>query len=169
VNIGQEVLEELKNEITEVEYNRYIKHLTYDIKKSTSDHAIFYAPNALVVNWIKNKYKEKLTHLFEVKTGNKVTVTITLKNIKERTKTKKVVENKQTSSLLNPSYLFDNFMVGGSNQFAYAAVKSVKKLLLDPLFVREKLDIIDQQYITLAIFLLKSLHCFVLHMADKIV
>ncbi|MBA1437640.1 MAG: chromosomal replication initiator protein DnaA [Epsilonproteobacteria bacterium] len=138
MNIGQEVLEELKNEITEVEYNRYIKHLTYDIKKSTSDHAIFYAPNALVVNWIKNKYKEKLTHLFEVKTGNKVTVTITLKNIKERTKTKKVVENKQTSSLLNPSYLFDNFMVGGSNQFAYAAVKSVSEkpgIVYNPVFI----------------------------------
>jgi len=47
VNIGQEVLQLLKEEITEVEYNRYIKHLTYDAKKSSSDLALFYAPNAL--------------------------------------------------------------------------------------------------------------------------
>ncbi|MEJ2372536.1 MAG: DnaA N-terminal domain-containing protein [Sulfurimonas sp.] len=61
MNIGQTILEELKNEITEVEYNRYIKHLEYDLKKSSSDMAIFYAPNALVVSW-KNytkKFKRK--------------------------------------------------------------------------------------------------------------
>jgi len=138
VNIGQEILNKLKDEITEVEYNRYIKHLSYDIKKSTSDLALFYAPNALVVNWIKNKYAQKIAHLFEVKTGNKVTVQITLKNSTERRKTKKVIEAKQSSSLLNPTHTFDNFMVGGSNQFAYAAVKSVSEnagKVYNPLFI----------------------------------
>jgi chromosomal replication initiator protein len=138
VNIGQEVLQTLKDEITEVEYNRYIKHLTYDVKKSTSDRAIFYAPNALVVNWIKNKYDNKLAHIFEVKTGSKVMVFITLKNRVETKKAKKVAEIKQTSSLLNPSHSFDNFMVGGSNQFAYAAVKSVSEnagKVYNPLFI----------------------------------
>ena len=138
MNIGQEILNKLKDEITEVEYNRYIKHLSYDIKKSTSDLALFYAPNALVVNWIKNKYAQKIAHLFEVKTGNKVTVQITLKNSTERRKTKKVIEAKQSSSLLNPTHTFDNFMVGGSNQFAYAAVKSVSEnagKVYNPLFI----------------------------------
>jgi len=138
VNIGQEILKTLKDEITEVEYNRYIKHLTYDIKKSTSDMAIFYAPNALVVNWIKNKYSNKLAHLFEVQSGIKVNVQITLKNKVETKKTKKVVEIKQNSSLLNQSHSFDNFMVGGSNQFAYAAVKSVSEnagKVYNPLFI----------------------------------
>jgi chromosomal replication initiator protein len=138
VNIGQTILEELKNEITEVEYNRYIKHLEYDLKKSSSDMAIFYAPNALVVSWIKKKYKDKLTHLFEIKTGNKVTVKITLKSLKDRRKAKAIKEVKQTSSLLNPSYSFDNFMVGGSNQFAYAAVKSVSEnpgKVYNPVFI----------------------------------
>ncbi len=138
VNIGQEVLEALKDEITEIEYNRYIKHLTYDSKKSTGDLAIFYAPNALVVNWIKNKYKDKIAHLFEVKNGSKVTVQITLKNSVEKRKSKKVTEVKQSSSLLNPSHSFDNFMVGGSNQFAYAAVKSASEnpgKVYNPVFI----------------------------------
>ena len=138
MNIGQEILAALKNEITEIEYSRYIQHLVYDVKKSTSDLAIFYAPNALVVNWIKNRYKDKLAHLFEVKTGSKVTVQITLKNSTERRKTKKVKEVKQNSSLLNPSHSFDNFMVGGSNQFAYAAVKSASENpgnVYNPLFI----------------------------------
>ncbi len=138
MNIGQEVLQALKNEISELEYTRYIRHLTYDIKKSTSDTAIFYAPNALVVNWIKNKYREKIAHLFEIKNGSKVNVEITLKNTVEKRKTKKTVEIKQNSSLLNPSHSFDNFMVGGSNQFAYAAVKSVSEnagKVYNPLFI----------------------------------
>ena len=138
MNIGQEVLEALKDEITEIEYKRYIRHLTYDTKKSTTDLAIFYAPNALVVNWIKNKYNDKIAHLFEVKTGSKVTVQITLKNTTERKKSKKAPEVKQSSSLLNPSHSFDNFMVGGSNQFAYAAIKSASEnpgKVYNPVFI----------------------------------
>ncbi len=125
MNIGKEVLKLLKEEITEIEYNRYIKQLDYDTKKSTSDLAVFYAPNALVSNWIKSKYTDKIAHLFEIKTGSKTTVQITLKNSLDRRKTKKVEKEKIQHSLLNPSHTFDNFMVGGSNQFAYAAVKSV--------------------------------------------
>ena len=138
MNIGQEVLEALKEEITELEYNRYIKHLNYDMKKSTSDLAIFYPQNALVINWIKNKYSEKIAHLFEVKSGSKVTVQIALKNSIDKRKTKKVEQQKVINSLLNPSHTFDNFMVGGSNQFAYAAVKSVSENagnVYNPLFI----------------------------------
>ncbi len=138
MNIGKEVLEILKEEITEVEYKRYIQHLIYDVKKSTNDLAIYYAPNAIVINWIKNKYSDKIAHLFEIKSGTKVTVQIALKNSVDKRKTKKVVEVKQGSSLLNPSHSFSNFMVGGSNQFAYAAVKSVSENagnVYNPLFI----------------------------------
>jgi len=138
VNIGQEVLELLREEITELQYNRYIKQLTYDIKKSTSDMAIFYAPNALVLNWIKNKYTEKIAHLFEIKSGNKVNVKIALKNSTSLKGKKPKNEQKPQHSLLNPSHTFDNFMVGGSNQFAYAAVKSVSESageVYNPLFI----------------------------------
>ena len=138
MNIGQEVLELLKEEITEVQYNRYIKQLIYDAKKSTSDLAIFYAPNALVCNWIKSKYSEKIAHLFEVKNGSKVSVKVTLKSSTETRVKKQKIEQKQQHSLLNPSHTFDNYMVGGSNQFAYAAVKSVSEAagkLYNPLFI----------------------------------
>ena len=138
MNIGQEVLQELKKEITESEYNRYIKQLTYDIKKSTSDLAIFHASNALISNWIQSKYSEKISHLFEVKTGNKVTIRISLKNSLEKRKVEKKNAIKTSHSLLNPSQIFDNFMVGGSNQFAYSAVKSVSENpgnVYNPLFI----------------------------------
>ena len=138
MNTGQEILLQLKEEITEVEYNRYIKQLDYDVKKSTSDLAVYYAPNMLVCNWIKNKYRSKLEHLFEVKTSNNVSVKIVLKDSFDKRKTKKKEEKQTTKSLLNPSHTFDNFMVGGSNQFAYSAVKSVSEKageIYNPLFI----------------------------------
>jgi len=138
VNIGQKVLEALKEEITELEYNRYIRHLTYDLKKSTNDLAIFYAPNALVVNWITKKYSEKISHLFEIKTQTKTAIKIALKNTQEKSSSKKSNEAKHGTSLLNKSHTFANFMVGGSNQFAYAAVKSVSEnagKVYNPLFI----------------------------------
>lgn len=138
MNIGQEVLALLKEEITEVEYNRYIKHLVYDEKSSSSDLAVFVAPNALVANWIKSKYSQKIAHLFEIKSDMIVSVQITLKSSQQKTQSKKIVEKKTQHSLLNPSHTFENFMVGGSNQFAYAAVKSVSEKpgkLYNPLFI----------------------------------
>ena len=138
MNIGQQVLKQLKEEITESEYNRYIRQLVYDAKKSTSDLAIFYAPNALVSNWIQSKYSEKIAHLFEVSNGSKVSIKITLKNSIDRKKVIKKSEKKTSHSLLNPSHSFDNFMVGGSNQFAYAAVKNVSENagnVYNPLFI----------------------------------
>ena len=139
MNIGQKILTILKEEITEVEYNRYIKHLTYDTKKSTTDTAIYYAPNTLVSNWIKNKYTSKIEYLFEVNSDMKVNVIITIKNSSDRRKTKVKEQPKPTNvSLLNPSHSFSNFMVGGSNQFAYAAVKNVSENagnVYNPLFI----------------------------------
>ncbi len=144
MNIGQEVLKLLKEEITEVEYNRYIKHLIYDVEKSTSDLAVFYAPNALVSNWIKSKYREKIAHIFEIKTNTVVSIHITLQNSNKTNKTTQtstnsnIIEKKTQHSMLNPSHTFDNFMVGGSNQFAYSAVKSVSEkagILYNPLFI----------------------------------
>ncbi len=138
MKIANEVLKLLKEEIPEIEYNRYIKQLTYDTKKSSDSIVIFYVPNPLIKNWIKNKYKEKLQHLFEIK-GKKVEVKILEKNAKT-TKISKISKEKKKiiNSMLNPSHTFDNFMVGGSNQFAYAAAKSVSEKpgeVYNPIFI----------------------------------
>jgi chromosomal replication initiator protein len=139
MKIAKEVLELLQEEIPQIEYDRYIKQLTYDPKKSTDSVVIFYAPNPLIVNWIKNRYKSKIEHLFEVK-GKKVTVEIVEKN--SLVSTKKTTANQQKKKsinpMLNPSHTFDNFMVGGSNQFAFAAAKSVSEKpgeVYNPLFI----------------------------------
>lgn len=141
MNIGQDILHTLKDEITENEYNRYIKQLTFSTEHSRSDFAFFYAPNPLIANWIKAKYSQKIAHLFEVKSGNKVRIKIAVKG-KDDAKEALVVtapsSDKPMHSLLNPSHTFDNFVVGSSNQFAFVAAKSVSEKpgeTYNPLFI----------------------------------
>ena len=66
MNVGQKVLFELKKEISETDYGRYIKKLVYDTKRSRSNIVYFNAPNLLIAKWVKSKYTEKLEHLFEL-------------------------------------------------------------------------------------------------------
>ena len=142
--LADSVLELLKSEISELEYKRYIKQLKYHEEASRSDLAVFIAPNILIANWIKTKYSSKIAHLFEVKTGKKPTINIILKNQISRTKKKSVpIElnelNKATkNTILNPSYTFDSFVVGSSNQYAYTVAKSVADkpgIMYNPVFI----------------------------------
>jgi len=146
MNIGKKVLKMLKEEITEVEYNRYIKQLIYSEELSKSNYAHFIAPNALIANYIKTKYTKTIEHLFEVANGQKTVVKINVKSSQNHTtstntntnKEQNRQKNSQQHSLLNPSHTFDNFVVGGSNQFAYSATKAVSEkpgVLYNPVFI----------------------------------
>jgi len=141
--LADNVLELLKSEISELEYKRYIKQLKYHEKASRSDYAVFIAPNILIANWVKTKYANKIAHLFEVKTGKKPVINIMLKNQISKTTKKSVpidIELSKTTknTILNPSYTFDSFVVGSSNQYAYTIAKSVADkpgIMYNPAFI----------------------------------
>jgi len=141
--LADNVLELLKSEISELEYKRYIKQLKYHEKASRSDYAVFIAPNILIANWVKTKYADKIAHLFEVKTGKKPIINIMLKNQISKTRKKTVpidIELSKTTknTILNPSYTFDSFVVGSSNQYAYTIAKSVADkpgIMYNPAFI----------------------------------
>ena len=141
MNIGQKVLFELKKEISETEYERYIKKLLYDTKQSRSNIVYFNAPNMLIAKWVQTKYADKLAHLFELQNQIKPEVII---NVGKNTPTKKtspiqvVEKNTSKSTYLNPSLTFESFIVGDSNQFAYTTAKSVAEKpgrQYNPLFI----------------------------------
>jgi len=142
-NIGSMVLQMLKNEISEVDYTRYIKQIHYNEEESKSNHVVYNAPNPLIANWVRTKYSDKISHLFEIKTGVKPTVIISIKtnSTPSSSQTAPIVpvnSDKIPQTLLNPSYTFDNFVVGGSNNFAYVAAKNVSEkpgIVYNPLFI----------------------------------
>jgi len=129
MNIGQKVLFELKKEISEVEYERYIKKLVYDTKRSRSNIVYFNAPNMIVAKWIKSKYADKLAHLFELQNEIKPEIEISVGKQSQQTATPAVKHSSEKShsksTYLNPSLTFESFIVGDSNQFAYTTAKSV--------------------------------------------
>ena len=142
MNIGQKVLFELKKEISETEYERYIKKLIYDTKRSRSNLVYFSAPNMLIAKWIKTKYREKLIHLFELQNEIKPEIEITVGKQTNKTPVTVVKQSSEKttskSTYLNPSLKFDSFIVGDSNQFAYTTAKSVAEKpgqLYNPLFI----------------------------------
>ena len=144
MNIGNKVLKKLKQEISNKEWERYIKTLNYDESLSRSNVAQFYAPNILLAKWIKTKYQVQLTHLFELETKVKPRILVSVKpaTTTKINKSSSELESNQTtqtnSTILNPSFTFESFIVGSSNQFAYTAAKSVAKKpgsLYNPLFL----------------------------------
>ncbi|MEA3491761.1 MAG: chromosomal replication initiator protein DnaA [Campylobacterota bacterium] len=141
MDIGQKVLQELRKEITMIEYERYIKKLNYDNQRSRSNIVYYTASNMLIAKWVKTKYQEKLAHLFELQSGIKPEVKITLG--KERVKSPSlptIIDQKinTKSTKLNPSFTFESFIVGDSNQFAYTTAKSAAEKpgkQYNPLFI----------------------------------
>jgi len=143
MHIGNKVLLKIKEEISNKNWNRYIKNLTYDEKKSKPTFAQFYTPNILVAKWIKTKYEFQLSHLFELETKIKPHIEISInKNFNPQKKNKSQQPNEQTnqskSTILNPSFTFESFIIGNSNQFAYTTAKSVSEkpgTIYNPLFL----------------------------------
>ncbi len=141
MNIGDTILKLLKDEISDIDYERYIKQINYCTERSKSDIARFNAPNMLIANWVKTKYSNKIAHLFELKTGVRPVVEIGLPQKKKGSKAKKEENNHSkptTHSLLNPSYTFENFVRGSSNDFAYVSAENVAKdpgVMYNPLFI----------------------------------
>ncbi len=125
--LGDTTLSQLKDEISNFEYEKYIKNLRYSEEASRSDLAVYEAPNPFIQNWVKTKYSEKIAHLFEMNTGVKPEVNIIL-STEKKSVPKKVMLNEykqQKSTILNPSYTFDAFVVGSSNQLAYEVSQTV--------------------------------------------
>ncbi len=133
------VLNLLEKEIPTNEYKRYIKQLKFQEDETKSDTVVFTAPNPLIAKWIKTKYCDKISHIYESQTGKKPKILIKTKdNIEGVTKTAITSEPKVISTILNPSYTFDNFIVGSSNQFVFSSAQAVAKKpgsSYNPLFI----------------------------------
>ena len=129
MNVGQKILFELKKEISQIAYTRYIKGLVYDSIHSEPNIIYFNAPNILIAKWVKTQYKENLIHLFEIHQNMHVDIEFTVQTQDSPSLTSKKYLKKEKShsksTILNPSLTFDSFIVGSSNQFAFTTAKSV--------------------------------------------
>lgn len=136
------LLTQIKAEVSKNEYDNYLSLLDFSEKSSKADFLVFTAPNELMAKFLQSKYGAKLAYFYEVQSGNKAKVriqSITQKPSKSRTKID-IAQIKAQSTILNPSYTFENFVVGDSNQYAFTTCKAVTnkdKLgkLYNPIFI----------------------------------
>ena len=131
----------IQKESNKSDYERYLKQLVYKKVSSYDNIAIFEVNNKYIASWIKSKFTDLIQHCFEIYDGSKPKIEIRLTGEKKTKKEilKEQVENQTSeSTILNPSYTFDSFVVGPSNQMAYnasLAVASKPGIQYNPLFI----------------------------------
>src|SRR5574344_1282670 len=131
----------IQKESNKSDYDRYLKQLVYKKVSSDENIAIFEVSNKYIASWLKSKYTELIQHCFEVFNGSKPKIEIKLAGEKKSKKEiiKEQVENETSeSTIVNPSYTFDSFVVGPSNQMAYNASLAVANkpgIQYNPLFI----------------------------------
>lgn len=137
-----QLIEKLRLIVGENEYNRYLKQMHFDDTNSRSDLIIIHVPNPLLASWIKTRYTNHIMHLYEQETGISPSVNVIVKNkntpLNSSATTQTSFPTKTTkSTLLNPAFVFDSFVIGSSNKFAYNAALSVanKPAHYNPLFI----------------------------------
>ena len=138
---SKDFLSVIEKEATPQDYQRYLKQLVYKKVSSDDNIAIFEAPNKYIASWVKSKYSKLIQECFEKIDGTKPKVEIKISGEK---KTKKEIIQEQVknqtaeSTILNPSYTFESFVVGPSNQMAFNAAMAVSKkpgIQYNPLFI----------------------------------
>ncbi|MDR3347821.1 MAG: chromosomal replication initiator protein DnaA, partial [Helicobacteraceae bacterium] len=141
--IFDSVISELKGIIPNDEFTRYIAPLSFVEEESKSDQIILEAPNPYIAMWAKTKYEKQIGDIFEKICGGKHPMVM----IRSKNNPKSTANINSTmfqdmkfakSTLLNPSYTFESFVVGNSNQFAFTVAKAVSEKLgslYNPVFI----------------------------------
>lgn len=141
--IWQEVLENLKKEVSQETYELWLK----PVRNPTivDDTFILEVPNKFFAEWINNNFKEKIIGMinsqFDKKTPN-----IDFRFYQDDTQeTQEMPQTKWTSPPtlpqqypFNPKYTFEEFVVGDSNRFSHAACYAVAQnpsKSYNPLFI----------------------------------
>lgn len=130
----------LKNEVTKISYETWIRDL--DIDSAENDNIVLVANNAFQKESIISRYHDLFKNTFNYITNKNCEISVILKD--EVTEDKNVVLNQPNTnssypnSTLNPKYTFDTFVVGNNNRFAHAAALAVAEApatAYNPLFI----------------------------------
>ena len=160
-----QVCSQLKMEFGETAFDSWLKPLS--IGSFNEGVMNICVPTAFMKNWVITHYSDRIHKIWEhknpeIKKVNFVVQTATASHTPDNSLLKKIAStptpqnlymanfsgavnandraydaNQQLSAPLNPAYTFDNFVVGKTNEFAYAAARKVAegKVSFNPLFL----------------------------------
>lgn len=161
VLIWRQCLEQLQEEFPPTEFNMWIRPLQAELSENK---LYLYAPNRFVLDWVKNKYLSRISHLLHqlfaneapmlhLAIGAKMAARPIVKKTSQETEESSTNQNKHVlpswkkqdnltelayKSGINPKHTFLSFVEGKSNQLACAAAKQVAEnpgKAYNPLFI----------------------------------
>lgn len=127
LSLWQQCVERLKEEVESATFTQWISPLQAE---ETSWGLALWAPNQYVLDGVTQDYLARITQLLsESNQGQSMRVMIGIgeKSVQLNNLTNKTVSVPKVihQNNLNPSFVFENFVVGKSNQLAEAAAKQV--------------------------------------------
>lgn len=126
-DLWQQVIEEIKEKITDVSYDVWIKPLAP--LEVNSKEVVLLAPTSFHKNIVVDQFTMTLENAFQLATGLPIMVRVT---------SPEEVAPQSGGEDEIYTYTFDNFIVGSSNQFAHAASQAVAQKpggAYNPLFI----------------------------------
>ncbi len=127
----QQCLSRLESELTPQQFNTWIRPL--QAQEGDSDALRLLAPNRFVLDWINDRFLDRIRELMGQIQGRPLEVHLSIGSQqgtnpaigapKSETNTIEVTAPRNTS--LNPNYTFESFVEGKSNQLARAASRQV--------------------------------------------
>jgi len=138
LRLWHKFLQTIKSEISPVNFKAYF--LKTLLKSTLEDKIILSVPSAFILETLNRDYKKLTEDIFERIVGKKVMVEFNVKEFENpESKEEDFFQPVQTqTSYLNPKYTLENFVVGPTNNLAYAAAQAVAQnpgTSYNPLFV----------------------------------
>ncbi|WP_303849581.1 chromosomal replication initiator protein DnaA [Seleniivibrio woodruffii] len=141
--IWEEVLKYLRKEISEQEVKVWLEPMS--VAELRGDLITLSAPNKFYKKWAEDRYLPQIKKVFKENLAVEADVSITVGAEKRQTQTESnsvpsgtVVQQPKNGNNLNREYIFENFVAGSSNEFAYSACQAVSEgqfMQYNPLFI----------------------------------
>ncbi len=119
----------IKGELTEVSFNTWIKSINpISLENNSLKLAV---PNDFTKGILESRYKDLIVNALKLLTSKKynidfiVTTEEKIEETNKKIEKSNIVVNDEMSTMLNPKYTFDSFVIGNSNRFAHAASLAV--------------------------------------------
>lgn len=141
LRLWHKFLETIKPNLSSANFRTFFSQTT--LKSAKEDRIILSTPHAFIKETLNQRHLPLIEATFEKLLGGKVQIEFIVKEVeaspaKEELETDFFQPVQTTTSLLNPKYTMENFVVGPSNNVAYAAAQAIVQnpgTSYNPLFI----------------------------------